>query len=111
MLLFFLVRGDQTWSIDQHFISILITKLIKQHGLKIDKKPYLNTRLDRIFGLEKWLKLLDENFTDLTDAHCFQEDAFENIRGTKALNAKLFNKRLNDLLNSYFDEYIAIRNR
>ena len=79
--------------------------------MKIDKKPYLNTRLDRVFGIEKWLKLVDEQFSDLTDAHYFHDDAFKNILGTKALNKKLFNKSLNALLNSYFDEYIRIRNR
>ena len=107
----FKARGDLTWSIDQRFISILITKLIKQRRVKVDKKDYIKSRLDRIFGIKKWLQLVDEQFSDLTDAHCFHDDAFKNIRGTKALNKKLFNKSLNALLNSYFDEYIAIRNR
>lgn len=81
----------------------------KHHGVIINKKPYLKLRLDR-GNIENWLKLVDGKFSDLTDAHCFHEDAYKNIHGIKALNTKLFNKSMNVLLNSYFDEYIAIRN-
>ena len=84
--------------------------MTEQQGVKIDKKRFKGTRLNRIYGINHWLYVLEYKFWKLTDAHCFHNNTFENIHGIKALNAKLFNQSLNTLLNGYFDEYIKIRN-
>ena len=104
-------RGDEAWSLDQRFISLLIEKHTRQFNTTLNKNRYSGIRLDRIYSIQRWLELVKLNFPLLTDAHGFQELNHDTINATQALNEKLFNQTLNNLFNSYFEEYFAIRNK
>lgn len=104
-------RGDEAWSVDQRFISLLIAKHTGHYNTTLNKNRYSGIRLDRIYSIQRWLELVKFNFLQLTDAHGFQELNPDTINAIRALNDKLFNQTLNNLFNSYFEEYFAIRNK
>jgi hypothetical protein len=102
-------RGDALWGTDQNITGILINEYAKQKRYDLEKRNYSGIRLDRLFEFKHWLKLVNTQFEELTDAHGYHELAFLNIDVVRALNRKLFNQSLNHLFDKYFNEYINLR--
>lgn len=97
--------GSDSWFLDQHTITIAINEYVKRNqGItKLIKFPYRGIRLDR-GRPDLWHATLDQ-FDQITDAHMYNFNAFLLKSHVFSLLKRLFNKRIVEFLDDYFDRF------
>ena len=102
-------RGDETWYLDQHIISINIQKHLDDPKNKMYRNPSPGIKLDRIWSDEKWLSTLANKYKDINDVHLFHENYLEKMNFLDLLLIKMFSKQDKAFIDKYIKEFMEIK--
>lgn len=101
-------KGDAAWYMDQILCSMLLTDYRENHtSLKIHERGR-GGRLDRADSLQTWNR---DKFDQFGDAHLYHDMILQESNWkvfNKLLNA-LFEKKLVQLFNDYYQQYVIAK--
>ena len=104
-----IVKGDNTWYLDQKLVSVNIQNYEKlSTSLIMTRLSYAGERMDRSQTEATWRKLIS-NFDSITDVHSHQSERILEIWPLmQKLFQKMFDKNQTKFLDTYFAEFTHV---
>lgn len=103
-------RGDESWWLDQHILSIKIGNYLKENSAQIYfEKPYVGLKLDRIHSNSEWNLVFNSKWNNVIDCHLFHETYVLKFKKLKDLFRKILSNNEIIIIEKYMKEFLKIR--
>jgi hypothetical protein len=103
-------RGDDTWLLDQHILSIKIGNYLKENPKqKYFEKHYNGLKLDRSNSDNGWNSILNFKWDKIIDSHLLHENYISKMSLLIALFEKILSNDEMLIIDKYIKEFIKIK--
>ena len=103
-------RGDESWWLDQHILSIKIGNYLKENLAQVYfEKPYVGLKLDRIYSSSEWNIVFNSKWNNIIDCHLFHETYVLKIKQLMDLFRKILSNDEFLIIKNYMKEFLKIR--